>query len=361
MQPIRHIDLRFPRKWNQCSTEELEQIAEVTRDCVNRTDRYHPFNPIEVKMALFFLFAHLTITERAEADDPQNTYYMVKRKGDKTAFPLYLWQISYWLLGESGNPKDKRKKVKPGLLDWMDADSPGGLTIFPYPEMHLRAPLSWGLRSSLMGKSFAPPETQFATASYQQYITAQDYMQLYTVLQNKLLKMEASASVPDASAATVPDASAATVPDASALGTLTKQMNEARAKFLATIFNAKVDYIDSHTGTPKYGYHYSSTQTQDNYRYFLTFPDIKFQVILFWWSGIMRYLAVKFPHIFKTTKVNNQTIVSPLDAYTNTIASLQKYTSQTEESLNTQLHTVTLKDLDNMVHEAEEIEKMNKK
>lgn len=352
MQPIRHIDLRFPRSWNQCSTEELEQIAEVTRDCVDRTDRYHPFNPIEVKMALFFLFAHLTITEKAEADDAQNTYYMVKRKGDKTPFPLYLWQISYWLLGESGNPKDKRKKVKPGLLDWMDADSPGGLTIFPYPEIHLRAPLSCGLRSSLMGKTFAPPETLFATASYQQYITAQDYMQLYTALQNKLLKMEAPAT------------NAATVPDASALGAkaaLTKQLTEARAKFLATIFNAKVDYIDSHTGTPRHDYHYSSSQTQDNYRYFLTFPDTKFQVILFWWSGIMRHLAIKFPHIFKTSKVNNQTIVSPLDAYTNTIASLQKYTSQTEESLNTQLHTVTLKDLDNMVHEAEEIEKMNKK
>lgn len=370
MLPQRHIDLRLPRGWNQCTTAELEQIAQVTLDCQSRVDRYHPFDPQQVKLALFFLFTHLTILGQGE-DEKGNTYYEVIRDCDKpkrrflpslftggagvglgggSSFPLFLWQINYWINGESGLPKDNKKKVKQGILDWLNADNPNGLTNFPYPEIRLRkhyvkfpllgGGLGWG------SKTFASPGPAFSTASYEQYRIAQDYMQLYTILQNKLLQAQKAAKK-------------ATVPDSSLSG-IAKQLNQARAKFLATIFIAKVDYIDSHTGMPKHDYHYAASQTEDNYRYFLNFPDTKFQVILFWWSGIMRYLASKFPHIFKTSPVGDKKVASPLDVYTNTIAALQKYTSQTEESLNTQLHTVTLKDLDNMVHEAEEMEKIKK-
>lgn len=366
---MRHIDLRLPRGWNQCTTAELEQIAQVTLDCQSRVDRYHPFDPQQVKLALFFLFTHLTILGQGE-DEKGNTYYEVIRDCDKpkrrflplsfgegrggvSSFPLFLWQINYWINGESGLPKDNKKKVKPGILDWLNADNPKGLTNFPYPEIRLHKTREFSIFNfqfsirSWGSKPFASPGPAFSTASYEQYRIAQDYMQLYTILQNKLLQAQKAAKK-------------ATVPDASVL-TIAKQLNQARAKFLATIFLAKVDYIDSHTGMPKHDYHYASSQTQENYPYFLSFPDTKFQVILFWWSGIMRLFSSKFPHIFKVSKVENKTIVSPLDVYTNTIASLQKYTSQTEESLNTQLHTVTLKDLDNMVHEAEEIEKASKK
>lgn len=354
MQPTRHIDLRLPRAWNQCTTKELEQIAEVTHDCMSRVDRYHSFDLQQVKLALFFLFAHLTIVEKTEMNNPQDTCYMVLREGDKTPFPIYLWQINYWINGESGNPKDNKKKIKPGILDWLNADTPNGLTIFPYPELRLRKQNDFSLftfhfsLNSWGRKTFASPGSLFATASYQQYRIAQDYMQLYTTLQNKLLQAEKAAKKNGA-------------PADSSLSTLHSSLKDARAKFLATIFNSKTDYIDVQTGMPKHDFHYSSTQTEENYRYFLSFPDTKFQVILFWWSGIMRHLAGKFPHIFKTSKVDNKTQISPLDVYTNTIASLQKYTSQTEESLNTQLHTVTLKDLDNMINEAEELEKMKKK
>lgn len=345
MQPTRHIDLRIPRGWNQCTTEELEQIAQVTHDCQSRVDRYHPFDPQQVKLALFFLFTHLTITGQGE-DEKGNVYYEVLRQGDKESFPLYLWQINYWINGESGKPQDNRKKVKPGIFDWLSADNPKGLTNFPYPEIRLKK--HW---YSLRKKTFGSPGPSFSSASYEQYRIAQDYMQLYTILQNKFLQAKKNAIVPDFRLRD----------ESSSLSGLAKQMNEAKAKFLATIFLAKVDYIDSHTGMPKHDYHYASSQTQENYPYFLSFPDTKFQVVLFWWSGIMRLLSSKFPHIFKVSKVDNKKAVSPLDVYTNTIAALQKYTSQTEESLNTQLHTVTLKDLDNMVHEAEEIEKASKK
>lgn len=375
---MRHINLRFPRTWNQCTASELEQIAEITRDRLERADCYHPFNIQDVKLALFFLFAELTIVRPLYSNGKIDGYEVIRncdmkwyhRLGrffgiesalDNIAFPIQLWQLSYWINGElqAPVPEDsssvkKKQKVKSGIFDWLDSDNPNGLTFFPYPTVKCRKRKTISIFNhqfsirSLRKKTFASPGSLFATASYQQYRTAQDYMQLYTLLQNKAIE----------------DAKKNNSNAALSLRERTggKALLEAKAKFLATIFNAKVEYIDEQTGMPQKGYHYTSTQADDNFKYFLDFPDAKFQVLLFWWSGIMRYLASKFPHVFKTTPIKKgEKSSSPLDIYTNSIAVLQKYTSQTEESLNKQLHTVTLKDLDNMIRESEELEKISKK
>ena len=60
---VKKINLTLPRHWNQCTTEQLELIANVMQEQVRRVDRYHPFDMRNVKLALFFVLAGIEIVE----------------------------------------------------------------------------------------------------------------------------------------------------------------------------------------------------------------------------------------------------------------------------------------------------------
>ena len=63
MNNPKKIDLHLPRHWNLCTTEQLELIADVIREQVERQDRYHPFDMRNVKVAIFFALSGLEIVE----------------------------------------------------------------------------------------------------------------------------------------------------------------------------------------------------------------------------------------------------------------------------------------------------------
>ena len=355
------INLTVPKGWNQCTPSQLEQIAAIMQEQIDRVDRYHPFDMQKVKIAVFFLFAGIQIDTYPDPRLPldKQCYYVsmpLKKKrsripfapvpsdsiaGSKgTSFPLYLWQLNYWL-----SPKAQTdNKTSPeyiaqgaGILDWLNADSGNYLTRFPYPYMKLRT--KWYRPS----KTFQGPSTDLDGFSWQQYRFASDMMQTYTKLNNSLVKMKKMNKFTEEQ-----------------LQAQAVSVNAARNMFLAIIFNSTTNYIDPTTGMKRYDFHYEPSQMQKNAQFFANISTPQWQSILFWWTGIMHTLSHRYPHVFKVQKIENNTPLSPLEIYTATTATMQKYAGLTEDQVNTQSYSLVLEHLERLSKENEEMEKMRR-
>ena len=352
------INLTLPRRWNECTTEQLEMIARIFIEQTQRIDRYHPFSMLNVKVATFIV---LTGIEVLRYPDPSQSnaeqHYLCRRladrpsrlsllhkDGDEGTFPIYVWQLQYWL-----SPKLKKRApadspealiAGAGLLDWLDSDTPDFLTRFAYPTLRLRRKGCY-----LQSREFQGPQPDLDGFSWQQYRFATDLMQQYVALSNNLIRMQSDSRY-----------------TAEQIQQQTQSVNTARAMFLATIFNAKTEYIDTNTGIRKKDFHYELSQHTDNQGYFLSFPEHRWQVILFWWTGITHALSKRYPHVFKSQKIDSRKAPSTaLEIYTATIATMQKYTGLDEDKLNNQSYSLVLEHLERLSKENEEIEKMRKK
>ena len=363
------INLTIPRSWNACTTAQLELISDVIREQVERQDRYHPFSMQNVKIALFFALSGIEIIEAPNPNTPiEEQFYLCRLQSHRSpksrfwsllrfcisqpfsagqksdTFPLYLWQINYWL-----SPKAKTKnKNSPehisqgaGILDWLENDSDSFLTKFPYPLIK-RSHRSFGFSRRL---SFHGPEPELSGFTWSQYRLATEAIQNYMQLSNNLVIMKQRGTFTDEQ-----------------MLQQAQSVDMAKSYFLATIFNAKTKFVDTSTGMTKFDYHYQNDQITENAPYFRNYPDTQWQVILFWWTGIMHTLSKRYPHVFKVQKVNkNQKPSSALEIYTATIATMQKYVGLNEKECNNQTYSATLEQLERMSKENEELEKIRKK
>ena len=344
MNNPKKIDLHLPSHWNLCTTEQLELIADVIREQVERQDRYHPFDMRNVKIAVFFALSGLEIVEAPDTRlDLSEQYYLCRMRDDKDSgtFPLYLWQINYWLSPKAKT--DARKSAEyiaqgAGLLDWIDNENGAFLTRFPYPVIRRRR--AWWRRK----KEFRGPAPDLDGFSWAQYRFASDMMQTYTRLSNSLVKMQQRGTFTDEQ-----------------MQRQMENVNAARMMFLATIFNGTTDYVDSNTGMVKHDFHYELNQWETNQSYFRDFPETAWQVILFWWTGVMHTLAHRYRHVFKVQPVKSQKPTTPLEIYTATTATMQKYAGLTEDQVNNQSYSLVLEHLERLTVENEEMEKIRKK
>lgn len=367
----RNVSLTLPRSWNECNTEQLELISRIMLEQIERVDRYHPFDMRNVKIACFFVLSDIEIVEAPDESLPidEQCYmcrfsssgkgkakrsWLSKHQGQRhrnDPFPLYLWQINYWL-----SPKSKTKAKDSveylssgaGLLDWLDNNHGSYLTRFPYPTMRLRAKDGSSrikvrmLRSKVEFEGVAQDMDGF---SWRQYRFATDLMGQYTSLSNNLLRMQRMGTFTDEQ-----------------IAQQANNVDLARAMFLATIFNRRIDYIDSNTNMQVRDFHYDTHQHNVNAAYFRHFPDHQWQPILFWWTGMMQMLSTRYPHVFKVQKLNRQERPSTqLEIYTATIATMQKYASLTEDQVNNQSYSLVLEHLERLSKENEEMEKIRKK
>ena len=352
------INLTLPRRWNECTPEQLEMIARIFIEQTQRIDRYHPFSMLNVKVATFIVLSEIEVLRYPAPSQPiSEQYYLCRRLSDRPrrlrrlckskdedTFPIYTWQLQYWL-----SPKQKTRSAADspedlvagaGLLDWLDSDSPDFLTRFAYPTLRLRQK-----GSILKRKEFQGPLPDLDGFSWQQYRFASDLMQQYVALSNNLLKMQSDRRF---------------APEQ--ILQQTQSVNTARAMFLATIFNAKTEYIDTNTGIRKKDFHYELSQHTDNQGYFLSFPEHRWQVVLFWWTGIMHTLSKRYPRVFKSQKIDARKAPSTaLEIYTATIATMQKYTGLDEDKVNNQSYSLVLEHLERLSKENEEMEKIRKK
>jgi hypothetical protein len=149
---------------------------------------------------------------------------------------------------------------------------------------------------------------------------------MYVRLQNQMTKMQQGAI------------------DKDRLAALARQMLDARNNFLAVLFKAEKNYPLStlHSSLNKVG-------------------PVQWQVILFWWSGFMRYLQKQFPHCFKSSKKTGKRPSNPLELYTSIVATMQTQAHLSEEDINNQTFHIILEQLERLAKQNEEMEKISKK
>ena len=322
-QQTQHIDLTLPRGWNQCTTEQLELIAACIIKHTLEQNRYHPFDWLEVKAELFFLLTEVEVV--SEENDPvdgdpeyQHHAYICRKGG--TEFPIYIWQV-YSFIEQH--------------LAWIDDPKAKPLIIFPYKQLLSEWRLS--RRFPFVKKHWLAPGELLQDFSWREYRFLQDYMELYVSLQNQMAKLQQQGAS-----------------DKDRLADLARQMLDARNKFLAVLFKAEGKL----SARPKDACKARIINSQ-----FSIINDIRWQVILFWWSGMMHYLQQQFPHCFKQSKSKStKRPPLPIELYRNIITTVQKESNGlTEDEVNAQTFYIVLEHLERLAKQAEEMEKLNRK
>ena len=306
MNETRHIDLHLPKGWNQCTTDELEHIAAAIILCQQRVDRYHPFDWAQVKLMAVLAINGIEVVSNGDDE------YMVKRKEDSEPWPITTGQL--YSLTEQ--------------LAWID-DKKADKTVFqfPYPELTLVQGSGFRVLSSRVWRcnqgskpltinreplTVAGPPPLLDGYSWQEYRWLTDWMQEYMRCENA--KRDSTA---------------------------------ARNEFLAILFKPKGETFNVQCSM------------------FNDFDPVKWQVILFWWSSLMAILARKFPKVFKQQPVGKrqrqQKADTPWDFYNRVIATIQKYVGGlSEENVNHASYGTILQQLEMMVREAEEMDRISK-
>lgn len=321
MKTIERIDLHLPKGWNGMTVSELETVAGIFVEAQRRSNKRHPLNMDAVKVEVFLALTELQVLETANPEKPvEEQYLVVCRTGHEERLVLYLWQVHYWI---SEN------------LKWLE-ESPT-LLRFPYPT---ETRWSWCGRHKYEG-----PAALMQNFQWRQYRLAGEYMTYYVTEENRLAQMKVQGTVSERD--------------------MLRQMravSRAKAMFLATLFNRKIKYIDTETKLVMRGYNYVSWQSMKNLHDFMHYPDHKFQCILFWWVGTMNWLQKKYPKVFKkSAPTKGQKQSNPLELYSRTTATMEKYLGINEEEMNRELYTNVLQHLQDMMDESDRMKELNSK
>ena len=361
-----HLDLKVPKGWGQCTTRELEMIAEemIRAQMMASLSRFHPFDWVEIKTRLFFRFSGVKVIgnhgsdldiasqrDASQGSDPSNTSAPLSahlsapslgsdpaeaspsgdatsvsdpifrcRKGD-VEFELQTWQVHSFL----------------EQLAWLDATDAKGRPLpmpkmmWPYPERLWR--LRW--KRWMPEKDYYRPGELLDGLSWAQYRLANDWMEVYTNAANGLIAEQ--------------EKHAKANPER--IRSLAEQQENARLEVLAQLF-----YV-SDPAEP------SKVKSAPR-RLLRKITDVEWQVCLFWWSSMMQYLKEQYPKCFKSSAKPSRSRQQPLpiELYTRSMATLQKYLGGlTEDEINAQTAHAILRHLNDMAVEAEEMEKLRRK
>lgn len=321
------LNLKFPKDWNDCSVSQLEQVASVLIDCAERSDRFHPFDMREVKVALFFLMSELKIVEGLTLNDKGEEAYVVSHPSVKEPFFLELWKLNSFIDGVIDTETlqyEKPEKEQDGVFDWLDDDSHSGPLLFPYEKLtvHGRFPLN-----KRTYKGVAPLMQDF---TWQRYRHCIDWMEEYIRRENVRIRAVAKAHGCPAHSPLHADVRNAE-----------READDARASFLSELI----------------------TGMEEKNHLFRNFDKVKWQVILFWWAEQMHYLHRTYPRCFKKQGfgAKGKKPHNPFELYTRTITTMIKDLGLDEDRVNNLTYTLVLQRLEDMAKESEEIEKMKRK
>lgn len=306
----------MPTSWRRLTTEQLEDIARMMQ---HYTHREQPIDMLAVKSQLLLKWNHLRILDVLNplATEPQDRRLLMTHPDVPVPFEWTVWELHYWI--------DQN-------MAWMD--KPIDIAVFPYPEM----------RRGWKRIAFRGPDIYMQNFSWRQYQLAGDYLEYYVASQNRLVQLAKT------HAASRTDMKVAM-----------HNVNNAKALFMATIMNRSIAYIDVETGTKVRDFAYQGRQTDQNARYFDGFPDDKFQVVLWWWSGMMTYLKHHYPKCFKEQDTKAKTPVDPLQLRSRITTTLEKYLQTNSEVLNREVYINPLRHINDMVTQNEEMERIRQK
>lgn len=308
------IDLKVPKGWQMCSTRELEMIAEemIRANLMAAMSRFRPFDWTAVKTRLFFRFSNVQILD-IRTEDTKDTITEEQKfacrlaKGNpmydayKEEFELATWQVHSFL----------------EQLAWIDAVDSKGRPV-PMPK------LMWPYPKRIWWLRWRKPDGELLDGmSWQTYRLINDWMEAYSAKPERSLSLSKGVRFWP-------------------FGRLRdREMMDIRLTVLGLMF-----------GCPKWRVRLARIS------------DVEWQVILFWWSSMMQYLKEQYPKCFKQSdkKSRSKTQPLPIELYTRSMATLQKYLGGlTEAQINQQSAHAILRHMNDMAVEAEQMEKLRRK
>lgn len=268
-----------------------------------------------------------------ETGELEPTYWVRPRTPDALPFSIPLYALQFWVKA--------KKDGGGGCMDWFVA----GSTRTKSPDV-----------SRFRG--FAAPAHLMADVTWQQYRAITDYFDQWAKIHNAVHRARLSAAAPPGSAG----ANSAAQPAGTLAGPRGDELlAKARAQWLASIFCRRTLHRDRHTGLLRYSFSYRVGQATANEHYFLRVTPEDFQMVLFWWEGMQNYLRRRYPKCFKKGSPGGHDHQDPLSLYSRSIATLEKFTSSDEDTINQKTYTVVLQQFNDMVEQNEEYEKMRSK
>ena len=119
---VKRIDLHLPMSWDQCTTNELEHIADAIITEQASTGRFRPFNWERVKLNIVLAINGLTPDPSPVGDGSGDQEFMVHR-GDEEPWPISTGQLCS--LCEK--------------INWLTEKTASRIIFrFPYPEILIR-------------------------------------------------------------------------------------------------------------------------------------------------------------------------------------------------------------------------------
>ena len=350
MSNTKTLDLKVPKGWAQCTTEELEMIAEeiIRSQMMASLSRFHAFDWTEIKTRLFFWFSGVEIvTVGSDPDalspmasagsdpsvmmspsdkDTQGTGTTVTSPSDitdeasphvsfvcrhpslgKETFELQTWQVHSFM----------------EQLKWIDATDAKGRAL-PLPKLMWPYPKRMRRWWPLWKRDYYAPGELMDGMTWQTFRWINDWMEAYANTANALVAEREKGAKGSGTSAP-----------------LVRQERDIRVKVLSLIFDC-----------PKWRIRLARI------------TEVEWQVIMFWWSSMMQYLKEQYPKCFKSggKRSRSKSTPLPIELYTRSMATLQKYLGGlTETEINGQTAHAILRHLNDMALEAEEMEKIRRK
>ena len=342
------MDLHVPKGWGQCSTRELEMIAEeiIRSQMVASLSRFHPFDWTEIKTRLFFRFAGVEIVSQYVYDGDEtdarygNTTFVCRHRspgnlspGDRfVEFELQTWQVHSFL----------------EQLKWIDGADEKGRPL-PMPKLMWPYPTRVRRWWPIWKREWYVPGELMDGMTWQTYRWVNDWMEAYTNTANALVaerdkhrpkvgKRSLFGRICGRFGITLGAGTSV-----SSIAELAKQEQDIRLTVLSLVF-----------GCPKWRIRMARIS------------ETEWQVVMFWWSSMMQYLKEQYPKCFKSSdkrpRSRSKQQPLPIELYTRSMATLQKYLGGlTEAEINGQTAHAILRHLNDMAVEAEEMEKIRRK
>lgn len=273
--------------------------------------------------------------------------YWLRSRHDKDAAPfaLPLYMLHYWC-----KPK---KEEGAGMFDWL-LDGSRRTKPPVVPAMGKRGICRFFPSHFSLFPSLCAPKRYMSDWSWLQYRAATDYYEQYVKVANAVIRARMTAA-PSSGRQGNPSS-----PLSGEQGNIL--LRDARSQWLATIFTRRVWYRDPPSGLLRYGFHYEEGQAARLSHRFDNISDVDFQKILLWWEGMQHHLQHCYPKCFKRgNSTPKRDVTDPLSVYSRSIATLEKYSGSDEETINRKTYTVVLQQLNDMVMENEEYERMKHK
>ena len=341
----RQIDLHLPTGWNRCTTEELEAIAAAIIQEQQRVDRYHPFDWSRVKISVALSINEITVLRDNEIAKGDESEWIVRRPQDSEPWPITTGQLV----------------AVTEQLAWVNDEKASKVIFqFPYPELTLVHGSGFMVQGSLSESvalqskrkahgskpltinreplTVAGPPPLLDGYTWNEYRLLTDWMQEYMRHANALLQVKSEElRVKNLEA-----------------------MENARNEFLAVLFKPAGKPTGTIAGNDDGGSKFFTL----NSSLFTSLDAVKWQVILFWWSSLMKQLEKKFPKVFKlqpVSKNRSQKQDTPWDFYNRMTAMLADEYKSSETDQQNETYSVTLQKLENVAEKSAEMEKLKHK